>query len=466
MAIPDAERRPHAASTPPAARPRAEVAATAAMMADVKLHGAVGAALRALFLPGGDALRFGALMRESVESREGILVAAAAQARLRLQDNAYELLSARDLLADSSATLGDASAAASAALTEVSAASERLKHIVAARKALDATLEIVARTRTLVRIYARAEDMAAGRRLHGALRTLGRLDEAAAAARDDDVLRELLPPSEPLRADMVAHVRRALLAWLNAVRADMPAIGSFVLSFVRQRARAAHAGGSGDAVRAVGPVWIPTVYDDERGYGAGGPASSLRLQRGLQSGAGVSASSRQFVDVRQPGSRASELGVGDVEIDDVDRSNRSPPRVSMRLLLTCVLTCRDLGRLDGFGDDYRRERAKQLESGIGAILQEKSNANGNPLSSADRYARLVNFIVSFFTVERAVATYSSTALVPPALLTGLWDSAFEIATSTAAEISEESDADEVRRVRALANVLRYYARMYEFERSI
>lgn len=456
-------------SSPPAALPaRGEIAASAAMMADVRSHGAVGAALRALFVPGGDAKRFGTFMRESVAMREDNLVAAAAKARLRLQDNAYELLSARDLLSNSLLTLGDASAKALQVSNEVSSANDSLTRMLAARKSLDATLEIVTRTRMLVRMYARAEDMAASRRLHAALRTLGRLDEAAAEARDEDVLRALIPPTHPLRADMVSHVRRALTSWLVALRSDMPLIGSFVTSYVRRRARGSSQTSAGGDVRGSGgvPMWIPAVYDDERGIRSGGPSTSSKWWKSAQSSG--STSGRHSQGVRRSSNmvvaKSGDSISGDADEKDIDWSNHSPPRISMRLLLTCVLTCRDLGTLVEFAEDYRRERAKQFEAGIDAILQEQTSADTEVLSAVERHARLISFILSFFTVERAVAKYSAIALIPPTLLSALWNSALEVVATTAPNAIDLND-ETAKRLRMDSVVLRHFARIYGFDNS-
>lgn len=433
-------------------------------MADVRTHGPVGAALRALFLPGHDTPRLGDLLRNAVHERDSALVAAAASTRLRVHDHAYELLSARDLVSGSSTALSDAETGARAAAAEVERAAAALSRAAAARAALDATLHIVARTRMLVRVYARAEDMAASRRLHAALRTIGRLDEAAAAARDEDVLRALIPPMEPLREDMAAHVRRAFSAWLAAVRMDTPVVGAYVVAYVRRRAREAAAGGGG-AVDGEA-VWIPAVCDDERSVKSGGRWSSSNVLHSLQRGS--RASGRYGQGVRSPTAGreypGGESGFGDAAEDEFGLNSASAPRVAMRLILTCVLTCRDLGTLDEFAEDYRRERTKQLEAGLDGILSDQAGTSSSMAGGAERHSRLITFILGFFTVERAVTTYGATSLLSNAMLDTLWSSACDAAVKNGQAVSENS-ADDAKLVRFNAATLRHFGRVYGFSTS-
>jgi hypothetical protein len=163
----------------------------------------------------------------------------------------------------------------------------------------------------------------------------------------------------------------------------------------------------------------------------------------------------------------------------------------MRLLLTCVLTCRDLGRLDGFAADYCRERAKQLDAGIDAILQDRSKPLVPPDATAtarsslppppprqspqtlqalqslrrvEEHARLSALVTGFFTVERAVATHSSTRLVAPTLMDQMWAHASGIVSQSAADTGRV-DAEGAKRLRASQHAFRSFARMYGFEEA-
>lgn len=402
-------------------------AAMVAVANDVQTHGALGAALRAVFLTNRDSSAFSQYMCDAIAGRDAALVAAATKSRLRIHDNACELLDARDMLSESASTLKSACSAATAATTDVDRAKADLAKCVTARQNLDEALEVAARTRSLVRVYARAEDMVSARRLHAALQTLSRLDASSSAVPDDAVLRDLLPQSAPLRSEILVLVRRALHTWLNTVRSDLPAVGAFALSRAfddaeRRKTASRDEQNSGKAnsrfedlkdVEEMDSLarlrWIPEVREDDIGIGGG---SSRRV-------ASSTAMSQGSTPRAEPGyakdSTSSSLALsGTPKSKESTEAGNHAPRISMRSLLTCVLACKDLERTSELSTDYERERAGQLESGIDRI-SASDRATGAKL-----HAQVAAFVAGFFVAERTVESYTGVGLMEAESVAQLW----------------------------------------------
>lgn len=464
---------------------------------DVRRYGPLGAALRALFLPSGDPGKFAELMGESISACDKTLVDTAGRSRLRLQDNAYELLAARDVLHESSESLSASAKAAEEASANVQKAQEELAGAVVARKNIDSSLDVVSRTRALLRVYARAEDMTASRRLHTATRALERLDEDLASVPDGAVLTELIPPSEPLRTEMLVHIRRALRLWLTTIHPETSLVGGRALSFARKKLRSAQSAIAdvGDSSRPVGaadigglsfleklPVqeqWIPPVLDDERGIDISSMPSSRFLSAlklpdvsaGVLSGGPLSPHRRSPAGQGVMGGDPSAHAAPAASPPRSATADQMQPKVPMRLLLTCVLTCRDLGHLDSFSRDYQRERAKQLENGIDAI-QEVYQRKATPTESSaavpiaqrcvERHTRLATFVAGFFVVERAVETFSSTQLLGSDAHGALWKYASEKVIDAAADTAHVDSAG-IRRIRLTQLAFLSLAKLYGFE---
>lgn len=450
---------------------------------NVKRCGPVGASLRALFLAPRSPREFDAYAEESIATFDNALVDLAGRSRLRLQENAYELLAARDMLHESSESLASASAAAEEASSAVSKAQEALAEAVVARKNIDAALDVVSRTRALVRMYARAEDMTASRRSHTAARTLERLEQSIAAAPEQSVLSDLVPPSEPLRGDILVNARRSLRLWLTSVISETSLVGGRALSFARRTAKAMHgtrvdpddasinvgseAGYVSIPLKAL-PVedqWIPAVLDDERGVDVASITSSrfLNVAKSPDSSSHGSPGQR---DVPSNGI-TSRTSYQTQPVSD----RQTLTRIPMRFLLNSVLACRDLGRVDAFFVEYQRERAKQLEHGVESILEEyRSGAIPTEESSAvpiahpcvDRHVRLATFVAGFFVVDCAAERYSMTSLLSSDARIAMWKYACAKVNESAADTADV-DFEGMKRIRATQSAFVSLAQLYGFE---
>lgn len=355
--------------------------AHAAHMSSIASFGAVGAALGALCLDAAGHSAFADVVRRQIGGCDAELVSASAAARLRVQDEAYELLSARDALAEGCEALGATARAAERAEGRVRAESEAVGRAGRARANADRALEVVARTRGLVRMFARAEDLLEGRRVHAAVRTLERLARADGEA-GEGVLRELLPEAGVLREEVLAQGRRAVVAWGGRVRGEVVEVGRFGV-------------GVGEGGRdGFGTMWLPEVRDV--GAGAGGQGEGgLRVEGGE------------------------------------DGEVAAAPRVSMRGLLAAILSCRDLGRMESFGEDYARERRKELGAGIEAIAGLYADAGGGGKADVQLQSHLIAFVAGFFVVERAVEAYSGVRLIEAAVLGEMWGQGWGVVTAMA-----------------------------------
>lgn len=419
------------------------------LLAQISTHGPVGAAIRTVLLRDPETVQdFCGTMRNQILQCDENLVASAAKARLRVQDEAYELLSARDMLADSSESLGATADSAEETSKLISSACEYLKLAVVARENADAALEVISETRALVRMYARAEDMMGNRRIHSALRTLKRLDEADELASKESVLRELIPPTDPLRVEMMGHVRRALLNWVGAVRRQVLDVGTFALaSIIRQGWEPLLQVPGMASTSASAKPWFPAVLDDEKGIGFGGVAPLL-----------ASARDSGIAEQRRNESSAASIGY----CPETDSAHTAPPRVSMRLLLTAILSCRDLDRLECFRSDYSRERLKELSTGIESVMDSYSGDRG---SVVKLHSHLATFVAGFFTIERTVESYSSMNLIDPTTLGEMWSQAWCVVTDLSASISSLSSEDAAA-MKATETELSSFARVYDLRKDL
>lgn len=431
-------------------------AAKLSIAESVQSHGAVGAAVRAVFLKDGNVSAFIDYIQEAISGRDAALVAAATKSRLRIHDNACELLDSRDMLSETASTLDTAAASAVAASSEVERAKCELARCVTARRNLDDALEVIARTRSLVRVYARAEDMVSARRLHAALQTLARLDSESAAVSDKDVLREVVPRSLPLRSEIIVHVRRALHTWLNSVRSDLPVVGAFALSRAfneveRRKATSSNEQSLGDVSISAQLRWIPQVREDDIGIGGASSRKAASVSPPAH-GSTVRSGHSYGNEVTSP---VILSGPSKLTESSLSSSGTQTPTVSMRSLLTCVLACRDLDRMSELSTDYERERAGQLEAGIDRI------SSLGKTKGAKLHSQIAAFAAGFFVVERAVESYTGASLMDPESLDQLWSYSKErIAQLRQAIETTENDAVAIERMDKTDAEIACFERIY------
>jgi hypothetical protein len=445
---------------------------------DAKRYGPVGAALRSVFFEDRNVDAFATNVKDSIANIEEELLAEAAKSRLRLHDNAYDLLDARDLLADEEGKLDTAEASIAEATENVAVANDVLKGHVKARQNLDQSLETLARTRALVQMFRRAEAMIATRNLHAALRMLDRLDSAVISAQDGDVLLDVVPSSAPLRAEIAAHVRRSLHAWITAVRTEIPAIGAHALSLAHDDVKsgvrtASSATVSAASAGADGPVseelekstWVPRTGEDDRGAPAGAarripryPAANAARPRGSQEAANYASA--------PPGGVNS--GAGRSRRGDPREETIAPPVITMRPLLACLLVCGDMDRMAEFAEDYERERTNQLGAGIDSIMSfnalAKTRSETDPVKKlAEQHSALVAYVAGFFVSECAVEVHSDVRLLRDDTAVELWRFARDKIVKLGSTITGHAESSMTRHVRKTETALARLASMYNLD---
>jgi hypothetical protein len=449
---------------------------------DAKRYGPVGAALRSIFSETGDVDDFSSHVKESIADIDAALLDAAAKSRLRLHDNAYDLLDARDLLADEDGKLDAAEFSIADATENVAVANEVLKGHVKARENLDQSLEIIARTRALVQMFSRAEAMIAARNFHAALRMIDRLDSAVLSSQDGQVLLDVVPSSAPLRAEINAHVRRSLHAWLTAVRTELPAIGAHALSLALQDASSrikstASVSASAASAATEGPlsaesqkaVWIPRIREDDRTAAAGSSGRRMPRTSSVASARPRGAHEANELGHAMPGSSGNPT-VGRQRRRDLRDDGDAAPAISMRPLLTCILACRDMDRMAEFAEDYERERTNQLGAGIDNIssfnaLSKSSSGASSASKLADQHAALVAYVAGFFVSECAVEFHADMRLLRDVTAVELWRFARDRLAKLSSAISSHGESSTSRHVKKAEIALARLARIYNLDES-
>lgn len=187
-------------------------------------------ALRTAFSHDADPELFISRATDQIRQVQGTIIETCSKNRIRVDDNLYALLEARDAIAEQNTEL-DKSAATAANITNgVNHAVDRLNEKINVRRNLDAALAIAAQTRKLTRMYARIEDTIDSRRLYTALRMLRALEEELRSIKPGTVLLELIPDTHRLRAQITMHSRKAFHSWLTTVRKFHLALGEYALN--------------------------------------------------------------------------------------------------------------------------------------------------------------------------------------------------------------------------------------------
>lgn len=341
-------------------------------------------ALKTAFSSSGDSEMFLARAGDKIRQMEDAIIETCTKHRLRIDDNLYSLLEARDAISEQLVDLDKSVRTAADVTATVDVAVADICDKTTIRKNLDAALAVAARTRKLARLYARVEDTIDSKRLYTAFRLLRVLEDDMRTILPNTVIQQLVPDTRRLRGRIATQTRRSMQTWFVEIRPFELALGAYGMrhavtqALLHQTMLDAPVGTLGEPFallpllsqtpprrKTSGRPWIPMVMPHA--------VATEPVPPPLPSARPPSAPFRPWTAGTSMPLRG---GSGNLVSDDLPA-----PMIFLRPLLQAVLVGDGLGLTHELAAEYRRARLTRLQQILDSL--EHSNSDGDEQPTTD-----------------------------------------------------------------------------------